>query len=100
MSIPHFHTLPIARVSPEAAGSVALTFLVPIELRDTYRFRPGQFLTLRTEIIGQSVRRSYSICSSTQRFARTGEPVDWRIKWNPLRFKVGARHQRLDADSV
>ena len=32
--------------------------------------------------------------------ARAGEPVDWRIKWNPLRFKVGARHQRLDADSV
>ena len=29
--------------------------------------------------------------------ARAGEPVDWR---NPLRFKVGARHQRLDADSV
>jgi ring-1,2-phenylacetyl-CoA epoxidase subunit PaaE len=73
MSIPHFHTLTIARVSAEAAGSVALTFLVPIELRDTYRFKPGQFLTLRADIDGQSVRRSYSICSSTQRFARTGE---------------------------
>ena len=73
MSIPHFHTLPIARVSPEAAGSVALTFSVPVELQGAYRFKPGQFLTLRADIIGQSVRRSYSICSSTQRFARTGE---------------------------
>ena len=73
MSIPHFHPLPIQRVLPEAAGSVVLTFLVPPALRDAYRFKPGQFLTLRANIGGQSVRRSYSICSSTQRFTRTGE---------------------------
>jgi len=73
MSIPHFHPLPIQRVLPEAAGSVALSFLVPDALRDAYRFKPGQFLTLRADIDGKSVRRSYSICSSTQRYSRTGE---------------------------
>jgi len=79
MSIPHFHPLQIQRVSPEAAGAVALTFVVPDALRDTYRFKPGQFLTLRAVIGGQSVRRSYSICSSVQRFARSGE-IDVGIK--------------------
>ena len=73
MSIPHFHPLPVQRVLPEAAGSVALSFLVPDALRDVYRFKPGQFLTLRADIGGQSVRRSYSICSSTQRYSHTGE---------------------------
>ncbi len=73
MSIPHFHTLTITRVSPEAAGSVALNFLVPVELQGAYRFKPGQFLTLRADIDGQSVRRSYSICSSTQHFTRNAE---------------------------
>ena len=73
MSIPHFHPLPVQRVLPEATFSVALSFLVPDALRDIYRFKPGQFLTLRADIDGQSVRRSYSICSSTQRYSRTGE---------------------------
>ena len=79
MSTPHFHPLPIQRVSPEAAGAVALTFAVPDALRDTYWFKPGQFLTLRAQISGQSVRRSYSICSSIQRYIRSGE-IDVGIK--------------------
>ena len=73
MSTPHFHELSIKRISPEAAGAVAITLAVPPDLRDTFAFKPGQFLTLRAVINGESVRRSYSICSSVQRFAKDHE---------------------------
>jgi ring-1,2-phenylacetyl-CoA epoxidase subunit PaaE len=73
MALPRFHDLPVSRVSPEAAGSVAISFTVPSNLRDAFSFEPGQFLTLRAQIAGQDVRRSYSICSPRARFLETGE---------------------------
>ncbi|WP_395055069.1 2Fe-2S iron-sulfur cluster-binding protein [Polaromonas sp.] len=73
MSVPHFHPLRINRVTPEAAGAVAISFAIPPDLRALYAFAPGQFLTLRAHIDGESVRRSYSICSSTQHLADTQE---------------------------
>jgi ring-1,2-phenylacetyl-CoA epoxidase subunit PaaE len=42
---------------------VSLTFAIPGELEGDYRFSPGQYLTLRTTMDGEEVRRSYSICS-------------------------------------
>lgn len=73
MSVPHFHELTVKRVSPEAAGSVAVTFDIPGALRDTFRFEPGQYLTLRTRLDGQELRRNYSICSPRSRLERHGE---------------------------
>ncbi|MCX7693938.1 MAG: phenylacetate-CoA oxygenase/reductase subunit PaaK [Tepidimonas taiwanensis] len=73
MSVPHFHELTVKRVSPEAAGSVAVTFDIPGPLRDTFRFEPGQYLTLRTRLDGQELRRNYSICSPRSRLERQGE---------------------------
>jgi len=61
-----FHRLPVARVDRETRDAVAITFAVPEELRDQFRFDPGQHLTLRATIDGQDVRRSYSICSGVQ----------------------------------
>jgi ring-1,2-phenylacetyl-CoA epoxidase subunit PaaE len=48
MAAPRFHALTVARVNPEAAGAVSITFAVPQELRESFHFEPGQFLTLRT----------------------------------------------------
>jgi ring-1,2-phenylacetyl-CoA epoxidase subunit PaaE len=59
-----FHRLPIERVERETRDAVAITFTVPPELAQTFRFEPGQHLTLRTTIRGDDVRRSYSICSA------------------------------------
>ena len=42
---------------------MSLTFTIPAELADHYIFAPGQYLTLRTTMDGEEVRRSYSICS-------------------------------------
>ena len=75
----HFHPLTIKRVSPDAAGSAAITLAVPEALRKKFDFQPGQFLTLRAAIDGEETRRSYSICSPRQRYLAAGE-IDIGIK--------------------
>ncbi len=69
--MPKFHTLTIKSIDQETKDCVSIGFDVPPELRREYQFIPGQYLTLKTEIDGESVRRSYSICSS---------PVDPELK--------------------
>jgi len=63
MAEPDFHHLRLRSVQPETDSAVCLTFDVPPALTDAFRFRPGQYLTLRAEIDGSDVRRCYSICS-------------------------------------
>ena len=59
-----FHPLPIARVERETRDAIAITFAVPAHLGEQFRFEQGQHLTLRADIDGEDVRRSYSICSA------------------------------------
>ncbi|RNF53023.1 phenylacetate-CoA oxygenase/reductase subunit PaaK [Marinomonas hwangdonensis] len=61
-----FHSLTVADLRRETRDSVSLAFDIPAELAQSYQFKQGQFLTLRTQIDGQEVRRSYSICSGVQ----------------------------------
>lgn len=57
-----FHRLKVADVRRETPEAVSIAFAVPRELTEAYRFNPGQHLTLRTNVNGAEVRRSYSIC--------------------------------------
>jgi ring-1,2-phenylacetyl-CoA epoxidase subunit PaaE len=59
-----FHSLRLSSVAKNTRDAVVLTFDVPDQLRDTFSFRPGQYLTLRTFLDGQELRRSYSICAA------------------------------------
>jgi ring-1,2-phenylacetyl-CoA epoxidase subunit PaaE len=59
-----FCRLRVAAVDPLTADSVAVTFDVPPELADAFRFRPGQHLTLRRVEDGKELRRTYSVCAS------------------------------------
>jgi ring-1,2-phenylacetyl-CoA epoxidase subunit PaaE len=62
-SIPRFHRLAVGELRRESSDAISLTFAIPQELSDDYNFSPGQYLTLRTTMDGEEVRRSYSICS-------------------------------------
>ena len=62
-SHPRFHRLAVNDLRRESADAVSMTFAIPEELADDYSFSPGQYLTLRTTMDGEEVRRSYSICS-------------------------------------
>ena len=58
-----FHTLRVTSVERDA-DALIIGFDVPAELRDTFAFSAGQYLTLRTFVDGDDLRRSYSICSA------------------------------------
>jgi ring-1,2-phenylacetyl-CoA epoxidase subunit PaaE len=45
---------------------VSITFEVPTELKTEYAFLAGQYITLKTVIDGEEVRRDYSLSSSPQ----------------------------------
>ena len=101
-----FHELAIARVSPEAAGAVAITFAIPPEQRDTFAFEPGQFLTVRATIAGQDVRRSYSISSPRSLLTQRGDltlgirPVDGGVfsNWAATALKAGDTLKAMPPD--
>jgi ring-1,2-phenylacetyl-CoA epoxidase subunit PaaE len=61
-----FYPLTIESVRQETREAVAVTFAVPPELRDSFRFVQGQHLTVRADVDGEDVRRSYSICSGVR----------------------------------
>jgi ring-1,2-phenylacetyl-CoA epoxidase subunit PaaE len=64
MSTPKFHSLRIADIRQETEDAVSIAFEVPESLSSEYKFKPGQYITMRTQIAGEEVRRSYSICSA------------------------------------
>ncbi|MDX1470766.1 MAG: FAD-binding oxidoreductase, partial [Flavobacteriaceae bacterium] len=59
-----FHALVVSDVRRETAMSVSINFHVPENLKEYYSFTAGQYITLKTNIDGEEVRRDYSICSS------------------------------------
>jgi len=61
-----FHTLTIAEVIDETAEARSIRFAVPDDLRETFKFKPGQHLTLKAEIENEDVRRNYSLCVAPQ----------------------------------
>ncbi|MBC5784435.1 phenylacetate-CoA oxygenase/reductase subunit PaaK [Ramlibacter sp. USB13] len=58
-----FHPLRVRAVQPDTSEAVIVSFDVPEDLRPVFGFTQGQYLTLRKEIEGQDLRRSYSICA-------------------------------------
>ncbi|MBL7740900.1 MAG: phenylacetate-CoA oxygenase/reductase subunit PaaK [Chitinophagaceae bacterium] len=63
MSI-HFHKLAVKEVNKETADCVSIVFDIPDDLKEIFRFKQGQSLTMRTTINGEEARRTYSICST------------------------------------
>lgn len=63
MSI-HFHALAVQNVQQETNDCVSVAFTIPDVLKETFAYKQGQNITLKTVIDGEEVRRSYSLCSS------------------------------------
>ncbi|HPF10002.1 MAG TPA: ferredoxin--NADP reductase [Flavobacteriaceae bacterium] len=68
----HFYPLKILEVRQETPHSVSIVFEIPESLKDAFRFKAGQYLTIKHSLNGQEIRRSYSLCSAPN----SGE---WRI---------------------
>lgn len=61
---PKFYALRIESIQPLTEDSSIITFEVPKDLEKAYAYTAGQYLTIRSNIDGVEVRRSYSLCSS------------------------------------
>lgn len=67
-----FYNIKVADIYKDTIDTSVVTFDIPLELQDTFKFTQGQHLTLKADIDGEDVRRSYSLCSS---------PIDnqWKV---------------------
>ncbi|MCH3883648.1 2Fe-2S iron-sulfur cluster-binding protein [Tenacibaculum aquimarinum] len=59
-----FYKLKIKELIQETKDAVSILFSVPSELKETFSFKAGQYITIKKVIKGEEVRRAYSICSS------------------------------------
>ena len=88
----HFEKLLIKDVRQETTDCVSVAFTIPEHLQDQFRYKQGQYLTLRTVINDAEVRRSYSLCSSPLE-------QEWRvaIKKTPGGVFSGFANEQLKA---
>ncbi len=64
MSALRFYELTVADIRQETSDCVSVALQVPADLKETFAFQPGQYLTFRVSLAGAEVRRSYSICTA------------------------------------
>jgi ring-1,2-phenylacetyl-CoA epoxidase subunit PaaE len=88
-----FYRLTVAKVKSETRDTIAVTFAVPPALAPSFVYQQGQHLSLRAQIDGEDVRRSYSICSAVQdgalRVAIKRTPGGLFSSWANDNLKVG-----------
>lgn len=59
-----FHTLTIKDITRETPKAVSIEFDIPSTLSEAYHFIAGQYITIKTVVDGNEIRRAYSICSA------------------------------------
>lgn len=59
-----FYALKVNKVIKETDKSKSVYFEIPNDLVDQFKYKAGQYLTLKFDINGKSERRAYSICTS------------------------------------
>jgi len=64
ISMSQFHKLTIKSIAKVTEQSVAISFQIPENLKENFTFKAGQYVTLKTKIYGEEIRRDYSICAS------------------------------------
>ena len=74
--IGEFHRLRVIETRPETEHATSVLFEVPPELRDTFRWKAGQHITLRFHLGGEEVRRPYSISEAPE----AGSPLRITVK--------------------
>lgn len=61
-----FHKLKIASITKETSKAVKVCFDLPENLKSDFKFKAGQYITLKTEINNETVRRDYSLCTNPE----------------------------------
>jgi len=58
-----FYKLKVQKVVQETADANTFYFHIPENLKEAFAYSAGQYLTFETDINGEKVRRSYSLCT-------------------------------------
>ena len=74
--LPRYHRLSVASVTPQTALASSFALTLPADLREQFRYTPGQFLLFKFVIDGQEYKRAYSLSSSPE----AGEPLTFTAK--------------------
>jgi ring-1,2-phenylacetyl-CoA epoxidase subunit PaaE len=59
-----FHTLKVKDIRRETVDAVSIAFDIPLAIQHEYQFKQGQYITVKLNVNGEELRRSYSICTS------------------------------------
>jgi len=59
-----FHNLSVKNIKRETDKSISISFNLPENLKASFAFKAGQYITLKTVMDGHEVRRDYSLCVS------------------------------------
>jgi len=59
-----FHKLTIQKIIKETQDAVSIIFDVPAQLKDSFSFDAGQYITIKKVLSENEIRRAYSICAS------------------------------------
>jgi ring-1,2-phenylacetyl-CoA epoxidase subunit PaaE len=59
-----FHKIKVKDIYKETDDCSVISFDIPSNLAEQFKYRQGQHLTLKADIDGEDTRRSYSLCSS------------------------------------
>lgn len=90
-----FYPLKIKEIIRETSQAVSLSFEIPEKLKEEFRFKAGQYITIKTKVEGEEIRRAYSLCSApdSEEFKVTVKEVEGG------KFSVIANN-RLEAGDV
>lgn len=58
------HSLTVAEIRRETADTVSVLMQIPDNLKDTFTYKQGQYITFVKEFNGEELRRAYSICEA------------------------------------
>ncbi len=84
-----FHSLTVKNVKQETADTVSVSFEIPQDLKETFAYKQGQYLTLKFTINGTEQRRAYSMSSS---------PVEQDITVTVKRLKDGLVSNHINSN--
>lgn len=59
-----FHSLKVKDIRRETSDAVSIAFDVPPQIQHEFQYKQGQYITIKTNVNGEELRRSYSICTS------------------------------------
>ena len=84
-----FHPLTVKNIKQETADAVSVSFEIPQDLKEEFKYKQGQYLTLRFMLDGAEQRRAYSMSSS---------PVEQDITVTVKRLKGGLVSNHINSN--